>query len=146
MLSQFDKIKLPALEHFEWLFNRRNHNTEFPFEILKPILEDLIFPGLIYLGLRGSKFANEIAETIVKSPLIETISVLDLSLGGLTDKGAEFLLNCDAINELDILNVSENYLSEEMLGKLSAFDCQVLAKKSPPVNRCRTNVRSFRDG
>ncbi|MDY6900945.1 MAG: HEAT repeat domain-containing protein [Cyanobacteriota bacterium] len=140
-LTQLDKIKLPALEHFEWLFNNQNNNKKFSIKLLKPILVDLIFPDLNYLGFRGSEFADEIAEAIVKSPLIKTISILDLSGGNLTDKGAETLLNCAAVNELDILNVSENYLSEEMIDKLSALDCKLLAEKSPPVIRCGTMSR-----
>ncbi|MDY6900946.1 MAG: HEAT repeat domain-containing protein, partial [Cyanobacteriota bacterium] len=96
---------------------------------VQPIIESLVFPNLDYLGLRNSEFADEIAEAIVKSPLIETISVIDLSLGHLSDKGAEFLLNCSGINELDILNVSEALLSEEMVSKLSKLDCRLFADK-----------------
>jgi hypothetical protein len=39
-------------------------------------------------------------------------------MGTLTDEGAEILLNCPAINQLDILNLSQNCLSGEMLVEL----------------------------
>ncbi len=116
-VAQICNMNLPALEHLELWFGADEYGGNCTVANLKPILEDLIFPDLTYLGLRNSQFANDIAEAVVKSPLIETISVLDLSLGNLSDKGAEFLLNCAAVNELDILNVSEACLSDEMVGK-----------------------------
>ena len=125
-VTQICNMNLPELEHLELWFGSSDYGGDCSVENVKPILEDLIFPDLTYLGLRNSEFSDEIAEAVVKSPLIETISVLDLSLGNLSDTGAEFLLNCAAVNELDILNVSDNYLSEGMVGKLSALDCKLL--------------------
>ncbi|MGB3649608.1 MAG: STM4015 family protein [Rivularia sp. (in: cyanobacteria)] len=125
--AQICNMNLPALEHLELWFGSESYGGDCTVEDIKPIIEDLIFPDLNYLGLRNSEFSDEIAEAVIKSPLIETISVLDLSMGNLSDKGAEYLLNCAAVNELDILNVSEALLSEEMIGKLSALDCKLLA-------------------
>ncbi|MGB3640204.1 MAG: HEAT repeat domain-containing protein, partial [Rivularia sp. (in: cyanobacteria)] len=117
------------LEHLELWFGSPDYGGDCTVEDIKPILGDLIFPDLNYLGLRNSQFADDIAEAVIKSPLIETISVLDLSLGHLTDKGAEILLNCAAVNELDILNVSECCLSDEIVDDLSTLNCQLLAEK-----------------
>ena len=128
-VAQICNIKLPELEHLELWFGHQYNGGDCLVVDGKPILEDLVFPDLNYLGLRNSKFTDEIAEAVVKSPLIETIRLLDLSLGNLTDKGAEYLLNCPAINELDILNVSEDRLSEEMIRKLSTLNCQLLAEE-----------------
>ena len=36
-------------------------------------------------------------------------------MGSLDDEGAEALLNCPAINNLDTLNISENYLTMKCL-------------------------------
>ncbi|MEM6753072.1 MAG: STM4015 family protein [Cyanobacteria bacterium P01_C01_bin.38] len=128
-VAQICNMNLPALEHLELWFGADEYGGNCTVASLKPILEDLIFPDLNYLGLRNSQFADDIAEAVVKSDLINTISVLDLSLGNLTDKGAEFLLNCAAVNELDILNVSEACLSDEIISKLSKLDCRLLADK-----------------
>ncbi len=128
-VAQICNMNLPALEHLELWFGSDSYGGDCTIVNVKPILEDLIFPDLNYLGLRNSQFADDIAEAVVNSSLIETISVLDLSLGNLSDKGAEFLLNCAAVNELDILNVSEARLSDEMVGKLSALNCRLLAEK-----------------
>ncbi|MGB3640202.1 MAG: HEAT repeat domain-containing protein [Rivularia sp. (in: cyanobacteria)] len=128
-VGQICRMKLPELEHLELWFGSQDNGGDFSVVDGKPILEDLIFPYLNYLGLRNSEFTDDIAEVVVKSPLIETISVLDLSLGNLTDAGGEYLLNCPAVNELDILNVSEARLSEEMISKLSSLNCQLLAEE-----------------
>lgn len=127
-VAQICNMNLPGLEHLELWFGSDSYGGDCTVVDVKPILEDVVFPNLNYLGLRNSQFSNDIAEAVVKSPLIESISVLDLSLGHLTDKGAEFLLNCSAVNELDILNLSEDCLSEEMVNELSALNCQLLAE------------------
>jgi Leucine Rich repeat len=94
---------------------------------LAPILHSLVFPNLKYLGLRNSEFSDEIALEVVKSPIIQFITVLDLSMGTLSDAGAEALLDIPDANQLKILNVSENFLSDEMIIRLSQLGCHVLA-------------------
>ena len=127
-VAEICNMNLPGLEHLELWFGSTYYGGDCTVVDVKPILEDVVFPNLNYLGLRNSQFTNEIAEGVVKSPLIESISVLDLSLGNLTDKGAKFLLNCPGVNELDILNLSEDCLSEEIVNELSALNCQLLAE------------------
>lgn len=61
------------------------------------------------------------------SPLLEQLQVLDLSMGTLSDLGAEVLLNCSAVNQLDTLDVSANFLSDEMIAQLSQLSCRVIA-------------------
>ncbi|BAY82615.1 leucine rich repeat variant [Calothrix parasitica NIES-267] len=133
-VAQICNLNLPALEHLELWLGADEYGGDCTVIDIKPILEDLIFPDLSYLGLRNSQFADDIAEAVIKSDLIKTISVLDLSLGNLTDKGAEILLNCSDVNELDILNVSEARLSEKMICKLAKLDCRLLADKQETDN------------
>ncbi|BAZ13055.1 hypothetical protein NIES4071_48890 [Calothrix sp. NIES-4071] len=55
----------------------------------------------------------------------------DAVLGGqapLTDYGAEFLLNCPAVNQLYLLDVSRNQLSDSMIQKLYQLECQVIVE------------------
>ncbi|MEM9925840.1 MAG: STM4015 family protein [Cyanobacteria bacterium P01_D01_bin.50] len=132
-VAQICNMNLPELKHLELWFGAEEYGGDCAVENVKPIVDDLIFPNLNYLGLCNSEFSDEIAEAVVKSPLIETISVLDLSLGTLTDKGGEFLLNCAAVNELDIVNLTDNHLSEEMVGKLSALDCQLFTNHQEEI-------------
>ncbi|MGF1990600.1 MAG: STM4015 family protein [Nostoc sp. ZfuVER08] len=126
-VAQICNMNLPALEHLELWFGSEDYGGDCWVEDIHPILFQDKFPNLTYLGLRNSQFTDEIANAIVASPIINSISVLDLSMGTLSDAGAEELLNCEAINYLDILNVSESFLSQEMIEKLSGLDVRVLA-------------------
>jgi hypothetical protein len=126
-VAQICNMNLPALEHLELWFGSENYGGDCWVEDIHPIIYQEKFPNLDYLGLRNSKFTDEIVNAIVNSPMINSISVLDLSMGTLSDAGAEELLNCEFINYLDILNVSESFLSPEMIEKLSRLDVRVLA-------------------
>jgi hypothetical protein len=120
---------LPALEHLELWFGSDNYGGDCWEQDLAPILDDLIFPNLTYLGLRNSQFANEMIDRLVRSPLLAGLQVLDLSMGTLTDAGAAKLLECDAIRDLEILNVSESYLSGVMIDQLQSLGIQVIASE-----------------
>jgi hypothetical protein len=117
----------PALEHLELWFGSENYGGDCWEQDLAPILDELIFPGLTYLGLRNSQFTNDLIERLVRSPLLAGLQVLDLSMGTLTDEGAAKLLECDAIRDLEILNVSESYLSGAMIDQLQSLGIQVIA-------------------
>ncbi|KJH73239.1 STM4015 family protein [Aliterella atlantica] len=118
-VAQICNLNLPALEHLELWFGSEDYGGDCWVESVNPILFEQKFPNLTYLGLRNSQFSDEIADAVVRSPLLQSISVLDLSMGTLSDAGAEILLNCAAISELDILNLSENFLSEDMVQRFS---------------------------
>ncbi|MFN6460998.1 MAG: STM4015 family protein [Nostoc sp. DedVER02] len=126
-VAQICQMNLPALEHLELWFGSEDYGGNCWIEDLNPIIIEEKFPNLNYLGLRNSQFSDEIVNAIVGSATLDSISVLDLSMGTLSDAGAEELLNCPAINYLDILNVSENFLSQEIIEKFSSLDVHVLA-------------------
>ena len=48
-------------------------------------------------------------------------------MGFLTDAGATALLNCPAVNNLDILSVANNCLTNSMVDKLMQLDTEVVA-------------------
>lgn len=122
-------MNLPALEHLEIWFGSANYGGDTWIENVKPILEDLIFPNLNYLGLCNSEFTDEIAHAIVYSPLLDSISVLDLSMGTLGNDAAQVLLDCPKINNLDMLNLDDNFLSTETLKKFFKLDVEVFSEE-----------------
>ena len=126
-VHQIYQWKFPALNHLELWFGSEDYGGNCWDRDLPPILDGLCFPRLDYLGLRNSKFADEMIDRLVRSPLLERLRVLDLSMGTLGDDGAAKLLNCRAIAELDTLNVSENYLSESMVEQLRSLNITVIA-------------------
>lgn len=117
----------PALEHLELWFGSEHYGGDCWEDDLAPILDDLKFPNLTYLGLRNSQFTHEMIDHLVRSPLLAGLQVLDLSLGTLDDEGAAKLLACEAIRDLEILNVSESYLSGAMIDQLQALGIRVMA-------------------
>lgn len=145
-IAQICALDLPALEYLElWIgLSYIPDHTKIPdhieidgiFYILEPteidslipIVFDDLFPNLSYLGLRSSEYADRIASMVVQSPIIDRLKVLDMSMGTLTDEGAEALLNCPAINQLHTLNVAKNYLSTNMIQQLSQLNCRVIAE------------------
>ncbi|MGB8701257.1 MAG: STM4015 family protein [Thermosynechococcaceae cyanobacterium] len=127
-VHQIYQWDFPALTHLELWFGSENYGGDCWDRDLPPLLEDLVFPTLTYLGLRNSQFADEIVEMLVRSPLLANLQVLDLSLGTLSDAGAAQLLDCPAIRNLAILNVSESYLSDAMIDQLRSLDIEVIAE------------------
>ncbi len=128
-------MNLPALEHLEIWFGSANYGGDAWIENVKPILEDLIFPNLNYLGLRNSEFTDEIAHAIVYSPLLDSISILDLSMGTLGNDAAQVLLDCPKINNLDMLNLDDNFLSEETIKKFLKLDVEVYSDEQKQEER-----------
>lgn len=117
----------PALEHLELWFGSENYGGNCWEQDLSPILDELIFPGLTYLGLRNSQFTDDLIDRLVRSPLLAGLQVLDLSLGTLSNEGAAKLLDCPEIRDLEILNVSQSYLSGAMIDQLRSLGIQIIA-------------------
>ncbi|EAZ88368.1 hypothetical protein [Crocosphaera chwakensis] len=121
-------LNLPALEYLELLIGTDYYGGNSTIEDLMPIIKGEAFPNLKYLGLRNAEYTDEIVFELVKSPFLEDLIELDLSLGTLGIEGAEALLNCSAINELDTLNISKNWLRgfPETINQLLQLDCEVI--------------------
>lgn len=127
-MQQIYKLELPALEYLDLGFSNSGNNNLPNATEVAPIFSGNFFPNLKYLGLRGGRDYNKMATALAHSVLVHRLIGLDISDGNLGDKGAEILLNCPAINRLQILNVSKNRLTKDMVTKLSKLKCQVNAK------------------
>ena len=101
----------PNLEHLELWLGTDEYGGDHSMDDLEPLLAGRLFPKLRYLGLRNSQMADEIAAAVVRSPLLQRIETLDLSLGILTDEGARALLELPASPTLKKLNLHYNYIS-----------------------------------
>ncbi|RUT02245.1 hypothetical protein DSM106972_063200 [Dulcicalothrix desertica PCC 7102] len=134
-VDEICSMNLPALEHLEIWFGSANYGGDTWIENVKPIIEDLIFPNLNYLGLCNSEFSDEIAHAVVYSPLLDSISILDLSMGTLGNDAAQVLLDCPKINHLDMLNLDDNFLSTETLKKFFKLDVEVYSDEQKQEER-----------
>lgn len=115
----------PALRKLElWLGDDGYGRDTDPAE-LAPLLRAECFPELLELGLRNADNADEIAEALADAKVVSQLKVLDLSLGTLSDAGAEHLLRSTAIRGLVKLDLHRHYLSEGMQKRLAALGPQV---------------------
>lgn len=113
--------ELPALRHLElWLGSEQDGGTA-SIDDLAPLLEGRGFPALESLALRGSETADALAGAVANAPVLKRLKKLDLSLGTLSDDGAESLLASEAVRLLVDLDLRKSYLSPEMVKRLHAL-------------------------
>ncbi|VEP17950.1 conserved hypothetical protein [Hyella patelloides LEGE 07179] len=128
-IADISKLQLPNLQHLELWLGSEYYGGNSTVEDLNWIMSGNVSENLIYLGLRNSEYSDEIVAAIAKFPILERIRILDISMGTLTDEGANTLLKCSAIDNLDILNISENYLSQKIVESLQKLNIRVITDK-----------------
>lgn len=116
---------LPNLTHLELWLGTEHYGWNGTIEDVLPLLSGDLFPSLKYLGLRDSMITDEIAEAVAKSPLLERIEVLDLSMGTLGDIGAKALIESTSVRKLKKLDLHHHYCSDEMMEKLKSLGIPV---------------------
>ncbi|MEU5882552.1 hypothetical protein [Spirillospora sp. NPDC047279] len=86
-------------------------------EDLAPLLAGA-FPALSHLGLRNAGDTDALVAALSGAPVTAGLASLDLSLGTLTDKGAQMILDTPAFHGLGRLDLHHHYMSEGMTGRL----------------------------
>jgi predicted DNA-binding WGR domain protein len=119
----------PNLEYLELWLGTDEYGANYHVADLQPILSGKLFPKLKYLGLRNCQHADELAGVVVNSPLLQRIETLDLSLGVLTDEGAQALLQLPPNTTLKKLNLHYNYISADLIRQLKALPLTVDVSK-----------------
>lgn len=119
------RAHLPMLEHLELWLGDENYGATTTVEDLAPLLRKALFPKLRYLGLRNSEIVDDIAAVLAFAPIVERIETLDLSLGTLTDTGAQAFLQSPAISKLKKLDLHHHYCSDEMSQQLAQLPIEV---------------------
>ncbi|MFH8366976.1 STM4015 family protein [Streptomyces sp. NPDC018031] len=111
--------ELPALEYLELWLGVDEYGGDTTVADLAPILSSGRFPRLHHLGLRNSEIQDEIAAAVAGAPVVAQLRSLDLSMGVLTDAGAEALLAGQPLSHLEWLDLHHNYFSDEVSARLS---------------------------
>lgn len=146
-LNGINKLDLPALEYLELWINAPVNQNNLLMNALNMMFDGSKFPKLKYLGIKNCKFADDVAMSIARSPLMERLIELDLSLGNLSSKGLAALLSSNFINELDVLNVSANsdFVNEFSWFKpeISSISTEFTTKKLPELE---LNCKVILDG
>ena len=110
--------QLPALETLELWLGTPSYGGDVTLDDLQPLLSGELFPALKHLGLRDSEIVNDIAASLASAPILSRLTALDLSLGTLSDTGAEALLDIPALKNLKQLDLHYHFLSEAMMKDL----------------------------
>jgi hypothetical protein len=118
---------LPALEGLELWLGTAEYGADTEVGDLAGILRGERLPSLKYLGLRNSEIAADVAAALAGAPILERLRVLNLSLGNLSDRGAEALLSNPAVGRLERLDLRHHYVSPEMIDRLKSLGVTVNA-------------------
>jgi hypothetical protein len=127
VVQEIGQADLPALEHLEiWLGTENYGGNSGPGD-LASILDGRRFPKLTSLALRDCEWADQLAATVARAPILDRIRRLDLSLGTLGDAGVDALVASPAVRRLQQLDIHHHYASEAGVAKLKALGIDVNA-------------------
>nr|WP_067599316.1 STM4015 family protein [Nocardiopsis listeri] len=109
-----DGSDLPELEHLElWLGVGQYRGDTYPQDLSRTLSGEA-FPRLLHLGLRNAENTDLWVRALAEAPVVGRLRSLDLSMGTLTDEGAEVLMGAPAFRDLARLDLSHHYMSEDM--------------------------------
>ncbi|MFJ1745906.1 STM4015 family protein [Streptomyces sp. NPDC088116] len=106
---------LPSLERLELWLGDDNYGGGTTVEQLAPLLAGERKPALRHLGLQNSPIQDELAAAVASAPVVPRLTSLSLSMGTLSDEGAEALLNGQPLTHLHELDLSHHFLSHDMM-------------------------------
>jgi hypothetical protein len=109
---------LPALEHLDLWLGAEDRGRTATLDDLQPILTGERFPALRRLGLQNADLQDEIAAAVASAPVVARLESLALSMGALSDRGAEALLTGQPLTHLKELDLHHAFLSEDMVARI----------------------------
>ncbi|WP_431968445.1 STM4015 family protein [Actinacidiphila sp. bgisy160] len=112
--------ELPALEHLELWLGVEQYGGDATVADLAPVLAGGRFPALRHLGLQDSPLQDEIAAAVASAPVVAQLETLSLSMGTLTDAGAEALLGGQPLTHLKRLDLHHHFVSGAVAERLRA--------------------------
>lgn len=126
---------LPSLQTLELWLGVQDYGGDATVADLAPVLSGERLPALTRLGLMDSGIQDEICAAVATAPVVARLSELDLSMGVLTDDGAEALLSGQPLTHLVELNLSHHYFTEPMTARLREALAPVQALLIEPARR-----------
>ncbi|UQA91777.1 STM4015 family protein [Streptomyces halobius] len=110
----------PALESLTLWLGVPEYGGDYEATDLAAALSGSRFPALRHLGLQNSEIQDEIAVAIGAAPVVAGLETLNLSMGTLTDSGAEALLGGQPLTHLKKLDLDHHYLTDAMVRRVRA--------------------------
>lgn len=119
-LDRVIEAPLPEIEHLELWFGRPRYGGDCAASDVVRLLSRTDLPKLRSLGLMNAEFADEIPALLLRSPLLPRLARIDLSMGTLTEAGAQVLLDgASALAHLEEIDLSDNAVFEETSAQLA---------------------------
>lgn len=126
VIRSVQEAELPGLKKLLLYIGVEDYGFDGNADTIKELLDKADFPKLTYLGITDSEIQDELTRVVLESKFMGQISTLDLSMGTLTDQGGALLLErMPAYSNVKKLDLSYNYLSEEMAEKLKNLPMEV---------------------
>lgn len=123
-------MQCPRLAHLDVWYGEENYGGDATIDDIAPLLARTDLPALRHLGLRNSELTDELCARLPRSPLLKQLAVLDLSMGTLSDDGAQAIAaHADAFRHLAEIDVSRTYVTPAGLAALRAIGPQVIASE-----------------
>lgn len=126
VIKEVQNAKLPALKKLLLYIGVEDYGFDGDISTIKNLLEQSDFSQLTYLGITDSEIQDEITEVVLNCKYMNQIETLDLSMGTLTDKGGQMLLDTlGQYSNIKNLDLHYHYLSDDMMKKLTALSMSV---------------------
>ena len=119
--ASLGKAELPNLEHLEVWFGTSNYGGSCSAVEVGGILRNKSFAQVRSLALANADFADNLAAEVAAAELWPALERLDLSMGTMTDAGAERLLaRAKDLARLAHIDLNKNFLSPQMCDRIRA--------------------------
>ncbi|MBP0449253.1 STM4015 family protein [Kitasatospora sp. RG8] len=134
VLRAVAESEFPALERLEFWLGVEMYGGDSTPADYAPFLDGSRFPALRHLGLQDSEAQDDIAAAVAHAPVVARLESLNLSMGVLTDKGADALLEGQPLTHLKALDLHHHYLTEAAQQRLRQALPGVALDLSEPGN------------
>lgn len=135
VIKEIQEAKLPSLETLLLYIGVEDYGFDGDASTVKDLLTLSDFPKLTYLGITDSEIQDALTEIVLDCKYMNQITTLDLSMGTMTDKGGQLILDkLSLYPNIKALNLEHNFLSDEMADKfcdLEDVDVNVPDQQEP---------------
>lgn len=125
VLNELAKGDLPELSHLELWLGSDEYGWDGTLDDVTPLLSKKKYPKLTHCAIMNSQIQGEIATAVFTSDLLESLKHIDLSMGVMVDKDVEQIFELKDKLVGKFIDVTENYLSEEMIKRLHQLDLNI---------------------
>jgi len=120
----------PRIEHLEVWYGEDNYGGTAKVADAAALLDRTDLSRLVSLGIRNTSFTDALCGMLANGKLLAQLTRLDLSMGIMTDAGAQALaVHKDAFQHLAVLDVSDNYLTKAGLAALEGLATSVVSTR-----------------